>query len=237
MRIIIHGASGRMGRELTKLIDEGYRGSQLSAAVERDLNEFDGEADIIIDFSNHAATESLVNYGVRRKLPLVIATTGHTEEELKLIKNAAGEIPIFMAANMSLGIALLVELAKKAAKMMPEADIEIVEKHHNKKLDAPSGTALLLAKEISEVREGIKYNLGRSGHKLREQNEIGIHAIRLSNIIGEHEVIIGTDSQTITLKHEVHSRALFAEGAVAAAEFLVKQKAGFYSMRDMIGNS
>lgn len=235
MRIIVNGANGRMGKELTRLIEEGYRNSSLSAAVGRNLHEFHGEADCIIDFSNHAATENLITYAVRRKLPLVVATTGHSEEELLLLKNTASKIPVFMAANMSMGVALLVELAKKAVKMMPEADIEIVEKHHNRKLDAPSGTALLLADEISEVRNNLKYNLGRSGHHKREQDEIGIHAVRVGNIVGEHEVIIGTDTQTITLKHEAHSRALFAEGAIAAAEFLVNQPAGLYSMKDIIG--
>lgn len=235
MRIIVNGANGRMGKELIKLIEEGYRNSILSAAVGRKIDEFKGEADCIIDFSNHAATENLIAYAVRRQLPLVVATTGHSEEELQHIRNASCKIPVFMAANMSLGVALLVELARKAVMMMPEADIEIVEKHHNRKLDAPSGTALLIADEIREVRNDLKLNIGRSGHQKREQDEIGIHSVRLGNIVGDHEVIIGTDTQTITLKHEAHSRALFAEGAVAAAEFLVNQNAGLYSMKDIIG--
>jgi 4-hydroxy-tetrahydrodipicolinate reductase len=135
---------------------------------------------------------------------------------------------------MSLGIALLVELAKTAAKAFPEADIEIVEKHHNRKLDAPSGTALLLARELQEVREDATLICGRSGQAKREKNEIGIHAVRMGNIVGEHEVIIGTDTQTVTLKHEAHSRALFAEGAIAAADFLIGKPAGLYDMKRMI---
>ncbi len=235
MKILVHGASGKMGQELVNVIKNGYRNSTLGGAVGRNINEFDGEVDCIIDFSNHEATGNLVAYAVNKKLPLVVATTGHTVEEIQIIADAATQIPVFMAANMSLGIALLVDLARKTVAVMPDAEIEIVEKHHNRKLDAPSGTALLLADEIKDVRNDLVYNLGRSGHKKREKNEIGIHAIRMGNIVGDHEIIVGTDSQTITLRHEAHSRALFAEGAVAAAEFLIKQNAGMYSMRDMLG--
>lgn len=235
MRILVHGKSGRMGQELIKVIESGNRNASLAGAVGRDINDFNEDVDCIIDFSNHATAEYLTAYAVRRKLPLVVATTGHSVEELKHIMYASTEIPVFTAANMSLGIALLVELARKTVAMMPDADIEILERHHNRKLDAPSGTALLLADEIKDVRNELEYNLGRSGHKKREKNEIGIHAIRIGNVVGDHEVIIGTDSQTITLKHEAHSRALFAEGALAAAEFLIKQGPGMYTMRDLIG--
>ena len=136
---------------------------------------------------------------------------------------------------MSLGVALLVELAKTAALAMPDAEIEIIEKHHDRKIDAPSGTALMIAKAITEVRPDAYNNLGRSGQGKRTQNEIGIHAIRMGNIVGEHEVIIGTQNQTITLKHEAHSRALFAEGAIAAAAFLVGCEPGLYDMKSLIG--
>ena len=138
---------------------------------------------------------------------------------------------------MSLGIALLVELAKTAARSFPDADIEIVEKHHNRKLDAPSGTALLLANAVKEVREDARFVCGRAGQAKRTPEEIGIHAIRMGNIIGEHEVIVGTDTQTITLKHEAHSRSLFAEGALAAADFLIGKGAGLYDMKSMIEES
>ncbi|TJX14553.1 4-hydroxy-tetrahydrodipicolinate reductase [Tissierella creatinini] len=235
MRILVHGSAGRMGQELIKIIENGYRNSTLAGGVGRNINEFESEADCIIDFSNHESTGNLVAYAVNKKLPLVVATTGHNVEELQIIADAATQIPVFMAANMSLGIALLIELARKTVTMMPDAEIEIVERHHNRKLDAPSGTALLLADEIKDVRNDLVYNLGRRGHKKREKNEIGIHAIRMGNIVGDHEIIVGTDSQTITLRHEAHSRALFAEGAVAAAEFLIKQDAGMYTMKDMLG--
>ena len=136
---------------------------------------------------------------------------------------------------MSLGVALLCELARQAAALYPDADIEIVETHHNRKLDAPSGTALMIADRIREERTDATYKLGRAGHEKREAREIGIHAVRMGNVVGEHEVRIGTDTETITLKHEAHDRSLFAEGAVVAARYLIGQKAGLYGMRDMLG--
>jgi len=246
MRIIINGVCGRMGSELLNIIRSGYCGSEFAAGVDinvtadmgegffTSLEEVKNEADCIIDFSHHTCTASILKYAVEKNLPVVLCTTGHTEEELKVVEATANKIPIFKSANMSLGIALLVELAKLAAKTMPGADIEIVEKHHNRKLDAPSGTALLLADEIKTVRENANYVLGRSGMGKREPNDIGIHAVRMGNIVGEHEVLIGTDTQTITLKHECHSRNVFAEGAVNAAAFLVNQKPGIYDMNDMV---
>ena len=247
MKFILNGICGRMGSVLYSTVSDGYRDAEIVAGVDINSAEdiavpcytsLDGvkeTADCIIDYSNHACTKQLLEYAVSKKLPVVIATTGQTEEELELIKAAANEIPIFFAANMSLGVSLLVELAKITAKTMPDADIEIVEKHHNRKLDAPSGTALMIANALKQVREKANFVLGRNGFAKREKNDIGIHAVRIGNIIGEHEVIIGTDYETITLKHEAHSRALFAQGAIVAAEFLIKQSAGLYSMHDMIG--
>ena len=143
-------------------------------------------------------------------------------------------IPVFHSANISLGVALLVELAKKTAAAMPDAEIEIIEKHHDRKLDAPSGTALMIANAIREVRPEATNHCGRSGQGKRTPEEIGIHAIRMGNIVGEHEVIIGTQAQTITLKHEAHSRALFAEGAIVAADYICGRPAGLYKMDDMV---
>ena len=246
MKILICGVGGRMGREVAKLALDGMRGAVPVAGFDvlpvdtrefptyTDWNTVTEVPDCIIDFSHHAGTEALLAYATAKKLPVVLATTGHTEEETEAIRRASEVIPIFHSANMSLGIALLVELAKTAAKAFPEADIEIVEKHHNRKLDAPSGTALLLARELQEVREDATPVCGRSGQAKREKNEIGIHAIRMGNIVGEHEVIIGTDTQTFTLKHEAHSRTLFAEGAIAAADFLIGKSAGLYDMKRMI---
>lgn len=249
MNILICGVGGRMGREVAKLALDGVRGATVVAGfdvIPVDTREFPTytdwslvkeKIDCIIDFSHHTATEALLNFAKKNNIPVVIATTGHTDEEKNNILEAAKEIPVFHSANMSLGIALLVELAKSAAKAFPEADIEIVEKHHNRKLDAPSGTALLLANAIKEVRKSARFIFGREGLAKREADEIGIHAIRIGNVIGEHEVIVGTDTQTITLKHEAHSRALFAEGALAAADYLCGKTAGIYDMERMISEN
>ena len=243
MRVIVNGAGGRMGQELVRLLAAGYRGATLAAAVDK-FSDADGiypsldavteDADVLIDFSHHSAAVEIAEYAVKKGMALVVATTGHSDTELSALQSAAKSVPLFMSANMSLGVALLCDLAKRAAALYPDADIEIIETHHNRKLDAPSGTALMLAKHLTEVREDAAFVYGRGGQHKREKNEIGIHAVRMGNVVGEHEVRIGTDTETITLKHQAHSRALFAEGAVVAAEFLVSQKAGLYSMQDMI---
>ncbi len=248
MNILVNGIAGHMGREVARLCEEGCRGACLLGGVDpcgslpdtqvwQSFADLPKTADIscIVDFSHHSCAPALLSFAKERRLPVVVATTGHTEEELAAIRAAANEIPVFFSANMSYGVALLVELAKQAAAAMPEADIEIIEKHHNRKLDAPSGTALMLAEEICRVREGAYAKPGRAGKAKREAGEIGIHAVRLGNIVGEHEVIIGTQSQTITLKHEAHSRALFAEGALAAAAFLVTCPPGLYDMKSLVG--
>ena len=246
MKIIVSGIGGRMGKALCELSATGFRGTTIVAGcdivpmiseqfpIHTSLSDIAVEADCIVDFSHHTGTKELLDYAVKTSLPVVLATTGHTEEEYRYIENAAKKIPVFHSANMSVGIALLVELAKTTAKAFPDANIEIIEKHHNRKLDAPSGTALLLANAIREIREKATYVFGRHGQAKRTENEIGIHAIRMGNIIGEHEVIVGTDTQTITLKHEAHSRALFAEGALVAADYLIGQPAGLYDMKNML---
>ena len=243
--ILIYGMGGHMGREVAALTLAGYRDTSLAVGV--DPNGYDGNAvcraslaevtetcDCIIDFSHHSATESLLSYALSRNLPVVLCTTGHTEEEKALIYAASEKIPVFFSANMSLGVALLVELAKKTAAAMPEGEIEIVEAHHNRKLDAPSGTALMIAESLREVRGDVPFVCGRSGQGKRTKEEIGIHSLRMGNVVGIHEVTVSTDTQTITLKHEAHSRALFAEGAVAAARFLVGKPAGLYDMKSML---
>ncbi len=246
MKIIINGAGGRMGKEVVRLAEEGFGGASVAAKVDisyetngdeyKKLADFSGAADCIIDFSHHSAAAEITEYAVENNIPAVIASTGQTPEEIELIKAASKKVPIFLSANMSLGVALLVELAKITAKNFPYADIEIIEKHHNRKLDAPSGTALLIAEAIKSVREKTKFVFGRHGQAKRTPEEIGIHAVRMGNIIGEHEVIVGTDTQTITLKHEAHSRALFAEGAIKAAAFLQGKPAGLYNMESMIND-
>ena len=247
MKILINGILGFMGKEVRKLCDASYRGSEFFAGVDvfakgDEENVYSSleavpnvnEVDCIVDFSHHEATPKLLEYAISKNVPVVLATTGHTPEEIGVINEASNKIPVFYSANMSLGIALLVELAKKTAEAMPDAEIEIIEKHHNRKIDAPSGTALMIANALKEVRPDSYANNGRSGQGKRNKNEIGIHAVRMGNIVGEHEVIVGTENQTITLRHEAHSRALFAEGALAAAAFIADKPAGIYDMKSLV---
>jgi len=241
MKIIVNGALGRMGGEVCRMINEGARSATLAAKVDKfgsgdvltSILDVTADADVIIDFSHHSAVNELSRFVSDNKIPVVLATTGHTAEELAIIDEMSRKVPVFFSANMSLGVALLAELAKQTIALFPDADIEIIEKHHNRKLDAPSGTALMLAKAIESVRRGARFVYGRGGQQKREKDEIGIHAIRGGNIVGEHEILVITDSQIITLKHEAQSRSLFAEGAMAAAEFIVGKSAGLYSMYDI----
>ena len=240
MNIIIHGSTGRMGQNLLKLVANSNCHT-LAAAVSPEeaqykaLTDYQGPADMMIDFSHPSAVNALLDYAEARQLPVVIGTTGHTAEEKTRIAQAAKNIPVFWSGNMSVGIALLVRLAKQTAQAFPNAEIEIIETHHDQKLDAPSGTALMIADGIKSVRPESTYNLGRSGNAKRTREEIGIHAIRLGNVVGVHEVLVSTGTQTITLKHEAHDRMLFAEGAMAAAEYLNGQPAGLYNMETMLG--
>ncbi len=220
--------------EIAAFISPDYPES--SGTQYRTLAEYTGPGDCIIDFSNHAATKALTSYAAERKIPVVIATTGQTPDEIALIKECANTTPVFLSANMSLGVAVLANLAKQAAAFFPDADIEIVEYHHNRKLDAPSGTALMLADAIKEVRPDANYVLGRSGYGKREPNDIGISAVRLGNEVGTHEVYISTQSQRLTLSHRAQNRSLFAEGAISAAEWLIDQEAGLYDMKDLLAS-
>ena len=245
MKLIINGAGGRMGQTLLSLIASSDKYDLAATCsmefdtdrennIYKNIAEFDGEADCIIDFSNHLATKDVTAYAVKRNLPLVIATTGQSEEELSMIKKASESIPLFYSQNMSLGVAVLSCLAKITAKAFPDADIEIIEKHHNQKLDVPSGTAILLADSIKSVKDDCEYNIGRHEYGKRKKNEIGIHAIRIGGEVGTHEIIFAMGSQVLTLKHEAENRSLFAEGALSAADFLTKQEAGFYNMDNIL---
>ena len=242
IRVIVCGALGRMGRLCVDKISSAEN-LELAAQVDiagdgenvlHSLEDFSGKADLIIDFSFHTATPAIMAWAAAHGTGVVMCTTGHDEEEKKAILSAAEHVPVFWSANMSLGVALLIELAKKAAAAFPDADIEIVETHHNRKADAPSGTALAIGRAIQEVRSNAFFKLGRSGMEKRVFGEIGFHAVRRGNIPGIHEVIVSTDTQAITLKHEVYDRALFADGAMSAAGYLAGKPAGLYQMRDLI---
>ena len=246
MNLLINGFLGYMGREVVALCARGYRGAKFLIGVDRCALKGDTiypscamidtvhGVDCIVDFSHHTAVSEVLELATRLKIPTVIATTGHTEDELALIRRAATHIPVFHSANMALGVALLTELARTAALAMPEAEIEIVEKHHSRKVDAPSGTALMIADVLRDIRPEAYVNSARCGLSPRTAHEIGIHAIRIGGSVGEHEVMIATANQTITLKHEAHSRTLFAEGAIAAAEFIIGCPHGLYGMKDLI---
>ena len=246
MKILIHGSTGRMGKILCQLLNDGYSGLELAARVSPEetsdptnhvyasLAEVDCQVDGVIDFSHHTAVGGLMDFCTAKNLPVVVATTGQTAEEKQIIAEAAKKIPVFFSANMSIGVALVAELAKKAASVFPEANIEIVEKHHNQKLDVPSGTALLLAHRIQEALTDTVLLVGRHENGKRTAKEIGIHSLRLGNEVGTHEIIIATGAETITLKHEAENRSLFANGALAAAKLLEGKAAGLYSMQDII---
>ena len=243
MRIILVGYAGHMGREVIACAERDAN-SEIVAGVDpmvppqgvcvASFGDCAAEADVVIDFSHHSLTGPLLDFAKAKKLPVVLATTGQTDEEKALIQAAAKEIPLFLAANYSLGIATLTDLVKRTAALYPDAEIEIVEQHHDRKLDAPSGTALALFNAVKEVRPEAVANCGRSGQGKRTQDEVGIHAVRMGNIVGVHEVMIGTQNERITLKHEAFSRGVFAEGSLKAAAFLVGKPAGIYDMKSLI---
>lgn len=238
MRAILCGANGAMG----KLID-GMLGPEVAGRV-----SVDGEngvprtfaelgevpADVVIDFSHHSAVSDVLAYAHKIHAAAVIGTTGHTPQEQALIREAAETIPVFYSGNLSLGIAVLCRLAKQAAACFPEADIEIVEIHHNRKVDAPSGTAHMLFQAIQSVRPEACEHCGRAGEGKREKNEIGISSLRMGNVVGIHEVHICTPSQTLTLRHEAGNRAMFASGAVEAARFVAGKAPGLYNMDNLL---
>jgi 4-hydroxy-tetrahydrodipicolinate reductase len=238
MRAVLCGANGAMGR----LID-GILGGEIIGRVSLDGENnvpktFDElgtvEADVVIDFSHHSAVADVLAFAKKQNCAAVIGTTGHTAEEKALIYAAAKEIPVFYAGNMSLGIAVLCRLAKEAAAAFPDADIEIVEIHHTRKVDAPSGTAKMLFEAIHEVRPQAWANCGRAGEGKREKDEIGISALRLGGVVGVHEVHIYTQNQSLKLRHEAIDRSMLAEGAVNAARYVLTQPAGLYNMESML---
>ena len=242
MQIVLNGANGRMGQIVAQRVEQGGAHA-IAAKVDwsyaagdgySELAQYEGPADVVIDFSSHSATQAVTEYCVSRGLPVVIATTGQTDAELDMIRAAAKAVPVFLSGNMSIGVAVLADLAKRAAAMFPQADIEIIERHHNQKVDVPSGTALLLARRIQEARPEAELLVGRHENGKRTPREIGIHSLRYGNEVGTHEVVIAAGSETLTLKHEAEDRALFADGALAAAAFLAGREPGLYDMKDIV---
>ena len=238
MRAILCGANGAMGKLIDGILADAVVG-RVSLDGENGVPRTFAElgkvsADVVIDFSHHTAVSDVLSYAKEIGAAAVIGTTGHTAGEKEMIFAAAKEIPVFFSGNMSLGIAVLCRLAKQAVAAFPDADIEIVEAHHTRKVDAPSGTALMLFNAIKDVRPDAVANCGRSGEGKRTKEEIGIHALRMGNVVGIHEIHIHTANQSLTLKHESGSRAMLADGGVAAARFMVGKPAGFYNMENML---
>ncbi len=249
IRIILSGALGKMGRAITSCVDNrtdckicagvDLADADCSFPVFKSFNEINVEADVIIDFSHPSVLNDLLAFAKENKIPAVIATTGLNEQQIELIKNASNDVPLFFSANMSIGVSLVSELAKKAAKVLQGSfDIEIVEAHHNQKIDAPSGTALMLADSISEaLDEKPIYEFDRHSKRMkRMKNEIGLHAVRGGTIVGEHEIIFAGPDEVIKISHSAYSKQLFANGSVNASLFLVGKAPGFYSMKDLVNS-
>ncbi len=249
VKIILIGANGKMGSAITATISndknceivagvDKFKGIERSYPVYDSPKDIKESADVIIDFSNPEALCDVLDFAKENKIGLVIGTTGLSDEQLKEIDDASKILPVFSSFNMSLGVNLLVELSKKAASILGDSfDIEIIEKHHNQKIDAPSGTAFMLANAINETLDNsMQFEYDRhSKREKRREKEIGIHSIRGGNIVGEHEVIFAGNDEIITLSHSARSKALFATGAVNAAKFLANKPAGIYSMKHLIG--
>ena len=239
MKAVICGANGAMGMLICSILGNEVVG-KVSIDGENNVPKTFAElgkveADVVVDFSHHSAVADVLAYAKEIGAAAVIGTTGHTAEEKEKIYAAAQEIPVFYAGNVSLGIAVLCRLVKQAASYFPDADIEIVEVHHTRKVDAPSGTAHMLFNAIKEVRPNAYENCGRSGEGKRTKDEIGVHALRMGNVVGIHEVHINTGNQTLTLKHESGSRAMLADGAVDAARFMAGKEKGLYNMESILG--
>jgi len=239
MRAVVCGANGAMGQLICGILGNAVVG-KVSIDGENGVPKTFAQlgpvqADVVIDFSHHTAVRDVLNYAKSIGSAAVIGTTGHTEAEKQAIYAAAREIPVFFSGNMSLGIAVLCRLAKEAARYFPDADIEIVETHHNRKVDAPSGTALMLFNAIKEVRPQAVANCGRAGEGKRQKDEIGIASLRMGSVVGIHEIHIHSGSQCLTLRHEAVTRSMLAEGAVDAARFMAGKGIGLYNMESMLG--
>lgn len=249
VKIIMHGCNGHMGQVITGIVNED-KDAEIVAGIDlvdnrdngypvfKSLKDCDVEADVVIDFASAKAEDALIDACLEKKLPVVVCTTGLSEEQLAKIREASKEVAVLKSANMSLGVNTLLKLLQDAAKVLAPAgfDMEIVEKHHKHKLDAPSGTAIAMADSINEaLGNEYTYTYDRSGRRQeRDPKEIGISAVRGGNIVGEHEVIFAGLDEVIEFKHTAYSKAVFAKGAVSAAKFLKGKGPGYYDMSDVI---
>lgn len=248
MKIIICGCNGKMGKAILKTIENSPQYDVVAGVdinnepngifpVVSNISAIKEKADVIIDFSNPKALDSLLDYAQNSNTPVVICTTGLSAVQIDKIRGVSKKLPVFYSRNMSLGINLLIELSKIASKVLGENfDIEIIEKHHNQKIDAPSGTALMIAEEISSALPNeMDFVYNRSNvRKARAKNEIGIHSIRGGSIPGDHEVIFAGEQEIVSISHHAQSRDIFAKGAIKAAEFIINQQPGLYTMQDVV---
>lgn len=250
VKMIMHGCNGAMGQVITGLAadDEGIRivagidlrqGKDNGYPVYPSLEQCGEEADVIVDFASPKAVDSLLAYSCARKIPVVLCTTGLTEEQMERVREAGTKTAVLRSANMSLGVNLLMKLVGEAAKVLAGSgfDMEIVEKHHNQKIDAPSGTALALAESMNRAMEGqYHYTFDRSARReKRDPKEIGISSVRGGSIVGEHDVIFAGRDEVVTFSHTAYSKAIFAKGALEAAKFLAGREPGLYTMTDVVG--
>ena len=251
IKVIVHGCNGKMGQVISNILREDEEAAVVAGIDVYDekkndylvysaADECQVDADVIIDFSNAQAVDALLAYSERRRIPEVLSTTGLSEDQLEKVKALSGKVAVLKSANMSLGVNTLMDLLRKAAAVLAPAgfDIEIVERHHNQKVDAPSGTALALADAINETMDWTyEYQYDRSSRReKRGKHEIGISAVRGGTIVGEHDVIFAGNDEVIEIKHTAFSKAIFAKGAVEAAKFLAGRPAGMYDMQDVIKN-
>lgn len=237
INVLINGCGGRMGKEVLNQItfSENYSfffGFDRNSSLE----DIPGVPDVIIDFSTPDACLNILNYARQNKIPIVIATTGFNDKEQKIIEETSKDIPIFKSSNMSYETNLIISLVSKLATVLTDSDIEIVDVHHNKKVDAPSGTALMIADGINKALDNsMHYEFDRHSKKqARTKKEIGIHSIRGGTEVGKHSVFFFGDNESLEISHTVNSRSVFAKGALKAADFIIKQKNGLYDMTDLV---
>ena len=247
INVLINGANGKMGK---KVLESAQKNSNVKAVCGVDMtcdcsnpafpiyDSFDKvkeQVSVVIDFSAPACLDNILEFCLKNNVPAILCSTGYSVEQVEKIKDYSKKLPLFRSGNMSLGVNALIDLVKKASKALLGFDVEIIEKHHNQKVDAPSGTALMLADAVKEVNPEKYYTYGREGIVgKRDANEIGIHAVRGGGIVGEHQVIYASNFETITLTHQATDRSVFADGAIKAAEFIVNKPNGLYNMADVI---
>lgn len=249
VNVLISGANGRMGKKVYEAcalsdkvtaicgVDLVENLSNKNYPIYSNFDAVNEKIDVVIDFSAPTSLDGILAFASQSKCALVLCSTGYNQSDIEKIKNASKTLAIFRSANMSLGVNVLIDVVKKAAKALYGFDVEIIEKHHNQKVDSPSGTALMLADAVKSVQTDKHYIYGREGLVgKRDANEIGIHAIRGGNIVGEHDVIFAGNFETITLSHQATDRSVFANGAVRAAEFISTKQNGLYDMTDVIND-